>query len=98
MAVQGRLPVQQFELWPREAISDAELTVVLGEMRNLYWVIRNMRRGMHDARRRRVYRKIEVQKKRLLEAGVTKREVLDLLACYRSKQCRSKGCLGCHQK
>ncbi|QDQ86014.1 hypothetical protein FNZ07_23170 [Paraburkholderia megapolitana] len=50
---------------------------------------------MHDARRRQVYRKIEVQKKRLQVAGVSKREILDFLACCRSKQCCGKGCLGC---
>ncbi|OXI15208.1 hypothetical protein CFB35_32465 [Burkholderia sp. AU16482] len=57
--------------------------------------MRNTRRGLHDARRRRVYRQIAVQKKRLLEAGVSRREVLDLLACCRSRKCRAKGCLGC---
>ncbi|APR40335.1 hypothetical protein BTO02_29220 [Paraburkholderia sp. SOS3] len=57
--------------------------------------MRTSRPGIHDARRRRVYRKIGVQKKRLLEAGVPKREILDLLACCRSKQCLGKGCLDC---
>ncbi|WP_240766252.1 hypothetical protein [Paraburkholderia flava] len=85
----------QLELWPRVAVSAAELAVVVGEIRNLYWFIRNSRRGVHDARRRRIYRKIEAQKKRLLVAGVSKREVLDFLACCRSKQCCEKDCLGC---
>lgn len=85
----------QLELWEREPLSVAQLAVVVGEIRNLYWHIRNTRRGLHDARRRRVYRKIAVQKKRLLEAGVSRREVLDLLACCRSRECRAKGCLGC---
>jgi len=85
----------QLELFERETLSASELVQVVAEMRNLYWHIRNTRRGMNDARRRRVYRKIAVQKKRLLVAGVSKREVLDLLACCRSKQCRAKGCLGC---
>lgn len=88
----------QFELWPHETVSAAELAVVVGEIRNLYWFIRNTRRGIHDARRRRVYRKIEVQKKRLLVAGVSKREILDFLACCRSKRCDGKGCFGCVQQ
>ena len=87
--------MQQLELWERERRSAAELARVVGEIRNLYWHIRNTRRGIHDARRRQVYRKIAVQKKRLLVAGVSKREVLDLLACCRSKECRAKGCLSC---
>ncbi|RDU96781.1 hypothetical protein DWV00_21955 [Trinickia dinghuensis] len=60
--------------------------------------MRNTRRGVHDARRRRVYRKIAIQKKRLLVAGVSRREVLDLLACCRSKRCRAKCCLGCSDR
>lgn len=87
----------QLELFERPVLSESELAWVVGEVRNLYWRIRNSRRGVDDARRRRVYRKIAVQKKRLLMAGVSKREVLDLLACCRSKECRAKGCLGCLQ-
>lgn len=90
--------MQQLELWPRPAASRSELLVVAGEIRNLYWHIRNTRRGVHDARRRRIYRKIEVQKKRLLIAGVSKREILDFLACCRSKRCDGKGCFGCVQQ
>jgi hypothetical protein len=90
--------VHQLEFWPRERISPKELAVVVADIRNHYWIIRNTRRGMHDARRRRVYRKIETQKKRLLEAGVTKREILDFLACCRSKVCRGQGCFGCVER
>jgi hypothetical protein len=85
----------QLELWERDTLSAIELSAVAREVRNLYWFIRTSRRGIHDARRRRVYRKIAVHKKRLLEAGVGKREVLDLLACCRSKQCLENGCLDC---
>jgi hypothetical protein len=85
----------QLELWERDALSAKELSAVAREVRNLYWLIRTSRRGIHDARRRRVYRKIAVHKKRLLEAGVGKREVLDLLACCRSKRCLGKGCFDC---
>jgi len=87
--------VHQLELWPREPLSARDLALVVGEIRNLYWHIRITRRGLHDARRRRVYRRIAVQKKRLLEAGVSKRSVLELLACCRSKQRCEKHCLGC---
>lgn len=89
--------MQQLELWQWDRLSGAEMARVVGEIRNLYWHIRNTRRGIHDARRRRVYRKIAEHKKRLLVAGVSKREVLDLLACCRSKECRSQGCFGCSQ-
>jgi hypothetical protein len=85
----------QLELWERETLSAKELSTVAREVRNLYWFIRTTRRGLHDARRRRVYRKISVHKKRLLEAGVSKREILDLLACCRSKRCLGKRCLDC---
>ena len=87
----------QLELWEREPLSGSQLAAVLGEIRNLYWHIRNTRRGLHDARRRRVYRQIAVQKKRLLVAGVSKREVLDFLACCRARQCRDTCCIGCVQ-
>lgn len=89
--------MHQLELWPRDPVDRAELLVVVREIRNLYWHIRNTRRGLHDGRRRRVYRKIEVQKKRLLEAGVSRREILDLLACCRAKRCRGNRCFDCTQ-
>jgi hypothetical protein len=52
----------QLELWERETLSAKELSTVVREVRNLYWFIRTTRRGLHDARRRRVYRKISVHK------------------------------------
>jgi hypothetical protein len=88
----------QLELWERDSLSVSDLSTIVREVRNLYWHIRVSRRGVHDARRRRVYRKIAVQKKRLLEAGVTKREILDLLACCRSKRCVGKGCFDCPER
>ncbi|MBB0026678.1 hypothetical protein D7S70_23650 [Ralstonia pickettii] len=57
-----------------------------------------MRRGIQDAARRRHYRKIAKNKKRLLDAGVSKREVLDLLMCCRSRNCRFRACLDCTQR
>ncbi|SOY73029.1 conserved hypothetical protein [Cupriavidus taiwanensis] len=71
--------------------------MVAREIRHLYWFIRTLRRGLQDAPRRRYYRKIAGQKKRLLDAGVSKREVLDLLACCRSARCRFRACLDCSQ-
>ncbi|MDH6146079.1 hypothetical protein OKW46_000001, partial [Paraburkholderia sp. WSM4179] len=87
----------QLELWPRERLSSAELAAAAAAIRNLYWHIRNMRRGVQDARRRQVYRKIALHKKRLLMAGVSKREVLDFLACCRARQCRDARCIDCVQ-
>ena len=87
--------MEQLELWPRERLSADDLAAVVGEIRNLYWYIRVSRRGVNDARRRRVYRKIAVHKKRLLVAGVSKREILDLLGCFRAGRCRAKSCLDC---
>jgi len=55
--------VQQLDLWERREWSPEELAVVAREIRNLYWFIRNSRRELHEARRRRVYRKIAVHKK-----------------------------------
>jgi hypothetical protein len=89
--------VVQLELWPRQALSAAELAATVGEIRNLYWVIRNTRRDLHGARRRQIYRKIEVHKKRLLVAGVSRRAILDLLACCRSRRCIGKRCLDCRE-
>ena len=90
--------MQQLELWVWPRLSLRDLQAVACEIRNLYWIIRNTRRGVCDARRRRAYRKIAVQKKRLLEAGVSNREILDLLMCCRSKQCRQLQCLSCDRR
>ncbi|KGS26283.1 hypothetical protein X941_4425 [Burkholderia pseudomallei MSHR5569] len=46
-------------------------------------MIRNTRRGIHDAKRRRVYYEIAEHKKRLLMAGVSKEMILGLLRCLR---------------
>lgn len=54
--------MQQLELWPRPVVSRSELLAVAGEIRNLYWHIWNTRRGVHDARRRRIDHKIEAEK------------------------------------
>ncbi|WP_254624581.1 hypothetical protein [Burkholderia diffusa] len=45
----------QLELLARPALSERELGDIARDIRHLYWIIRNIRRGIHDARRRRVY-------------------------------------------
>ncbi|WP_231892129.1 hypothetical protein [Burkholderia sp. MSMB1589WGS] len=72
--------MEQIELLERPRLTERELTSVVRDIRNLYWMIRNTRRGVQDAQRRRVYRQIETHKKRLLMAGVSKEEILRLLA------------------
>jgi len=90
--------VQQLEFWERPRLSADQLSVVGREIRNLYWYIRMSRRGVNDARRRKVYRKILVHKKRLLEAGVSKQEILVFLRCCRAQDCRQQGCLDCVER
>lgn len=72
----------------------ARVRYLQGEIRNLYWHIRNSERGRQDAYRRRYYRRIEVLKAELLGLGQNKRQVLDLLACCRRRVCRG-GCQHC---
>jgi len=80
------------------AMTDDELQAMAREIRHLYYFIRTLRRGLQDAPRRRYYRLIAVKKKRLQEAGVSRREVLDLMACCRSGRCRFRACLDCSQR
>lgn len=79
-------------------MSEEEKRALAREIRALYWHIRVYGRGRFDALRRRYYRRIAAKKKRLLEAGVSRREVLDLLACCRSARCRFRACLDCTQR
>ncbi|WP_342049722.1 MULTISPECIES: hypothetical protein [unclassified Cupriavidus] len=72
-----------------------ETRLVAREIRRLYWFIRVYPRGRFDALRRRYYRRIAAEKKRLLDAGVSKREVLNLVACCRSRRCRRLRCRDC---
>ncbi|KXF63215.1 hypothetical protein EZV77_23320 [Burkholderia thailandensis] len=58
-------------------------------------MIRNTRRGIHDAKRRRVYYKIAKHKKRLLMAGVSKEMILGLLRCCRARDCQGQDCFDC---
>ncbi|HJW54713.1 MAG TPA: hypothetical protein VJ577_05515 [Burkholderiaceae bacterium] len=80
----------QLELFPFQHLSQHERSVIFGAIRNNYWHIRNLRGGRFgQAKLRRHYRQIAAQKKRLLMAGVSKREILDFLACCRL-QCSAK--------
>lgn len=87
--------MKQLELLDRPILSAQELIDVARDIRNLYWVIRNTRRGVHDARRRRVYYQIAEHKKRLLMAGVSREAILCLLRCCRSRHCQRQGCFDC---
>jgi hypothetical protein len=81
----------QLELFAFDQLGPAELCRIHTTIRNAYWHIRNLRGGKFgQARLRRAYRVVEVEKKRLLLAGVSKREVLDLLSCCRLKCRRHK--------
>lgn len=81
----------QLELFPFEVLTDAERRESYQIIRNSYWFLRNLRTGRFgQARARKYYRLVEAQKKRLLMAGESKREVLDLLACCRLQCSRHK--------
>nr|KGS64772.1 hypothetical protein X990_4460 [Burkholderia pseudomallei MSHR4868] len=61
-------------------------------------MIRNTRRGIHDAKRRRVYYEIAEHKKRLLMAGVSKEMILGLLRCSRTRDCQGQGGFDCSNR
>lgn len=90
----------QLDLIPYDYLSSEEASHIVGEIRRAYWHIRSLRNAKYSqANLRRIYRRVEVHKKRLFMAGVDKRSVLDLLACCRL-QCRSRkhpftGCAYC---
>lgn len=79
----------QLELFPWDSLSDADRDHVFKDIRRSYWHLRNLRSGRFgQADQRRYYRIVAAQKKRLLMAGVDKREILDFLRCCRL-QCTS---------
>lgn len=85
------ISAMQLELFPYDSLEPAEIQTIYSEIRRSYWVIRNLRDGRFgQARLRKQYRIVEVKKKRLLLAGVSKREILDLLACCRLQCSRHK--------
>jgi hypothetical protein len=81
----------QLELFPFDELTAAERRNIFIIIRNSYWHLRNLRGARFgQARARKHYRMVAAQKKRLLLAGVSKREILDLLACCRGRCSRSK--------
>jgi len=74
----------QLELFQFDILSIPEREAIYSLIRNSYWHLRNLREGRFgQARARKHYRMVAAQKKRLLLAGVSKREVLDFLRCCR---------------
>jgi hypothetical protein len=85
------IAVMQLELFELERLSPLELEMAYRGIRNCYWHLRTLRGARWgEAKARRYYRIVAVHKKRLLMAGVSKREILDLLACCRSQCSRVK--------
>lgn len=85
------IAAMQLELFPFEVLAESDRRAIYNLIRNSYWHLRNLRGGRFgDARRLKEYRRVEGQKKRLLLAGVSKREILDLLACCRLQCARHK--------
>lgn len=81
----------QLELFERPTLTRDDLAKAMADIRNHYWIIRNTRKDFrsHNARRRKTYREIAKIKKRLLEAGVNNRDLLDYLRHCRL-QCRAE--------
>jgi hypothetical protein len=80
----------QLELFAWDFLNAADRLLIYGCIRNAYWHIRNLRGAeWGQAARRRHYRRIAHEKKRLQLAGVSKREILDFLACCRL-QCKAR--------
>ncbi|WP_218132072.1 hypothetical protein, partial [Undibacterium oligocarboniphilum] len=86
----------QLELFPFQVLTVAEKTQIFENIRGYYWYIRNARKtSIHDARRRKFYRLVAVEKKRLRLSGVPKDEILEFLSCCRLKCGRVKQCQFC---
>ncbi|MBB5198961.1 putative Fe-S protein YdhL (DUF1289 family) [Glaciimonas immobilis] len=76
----------QLELFEWLIISAIERSHMMSEIRQSYWFLRNLRKTQWNlARRKREYRKVAIHKKSLQLGGMTRREILDLLRCCRSK-------------
>jgi hypothetical protein len=87
----GYIARMQLELFSFDLLSDREFHDVCRVIRNHYWYLRNLRGGVFgQARRRKCYRLVAAQKKRLQLAGVPEREILALLACCRLQCTRHK--------
>lgn len=81
----------QMLLFPWNPLDEREKRRVYSEIRNAYWFIRAARPG-GEARRLKYYRLVADNKKRLLLAGVQKREILEFLSCCRGK-CKTIPCV-----
>lgn len=88
--------MQQLDLFGYEHLSVSEKQHVLKNIRSFYFHIRLCRKSkIHDARRRKYYRLIAIEKKRLMISGVPKSEILEFLSCCRLKCGRLKTCQFC---
>lgn len=82
--------MSQIELFAWNTMTETEVRDLCNKMRNSYYHIRSLRKGRFGgARLRAEYRKVAVWKNELLLCGVEKREVLDMIACYR-QSCRAR--------
>lgn len=89
----------QLELFFKPVISLLERKDLEAQIRSHYWFVRAARsQKFGGARRRKAYRSIAIIKKRLEFGGVEKRDILDLLACCRSRSCHKIGCKYCGDK
>lgn len=78
------IAAMQLELFPFDTLTESERRVIFTTIRQSYWHLRNLRAAAFgQARRRKHYRIVAEQKKRLQMAGVSKREILDFLVCCR---------------
>jgi hypothetical protein len=91
--------LQQLELFEFEFLSVTEKQRIFDKIRSEYWYLRAMRKWKpNDARRRQIYRRIDVEKKRLLLAGVSKTEILLFLSCCRQSCKLGRDCPFCRAK
>lgn len=74
----------QLQLIPYEQLSSTEMLTLCAEIRRDYWFIRNLRDGKFgQAKLRRYYRRVQERKRKMMLAGVEKRDILDFIACCR---------------
>ncbi|MFZ6817820.1 hypothetical protein [Undibacterium sp. Ji22W] len=89
----------QLDLFGYAPLSVAEKQRAFENIRREYYWLRNLRKWKpNDAQRRRIYRKIGDEKKRLREAGVLKSEILLFLNCCRDRCKLGKECPFCRPK
>lgn len=89
----------QLDLFGYESLTVTEKQQIKNKILNYYWTIRNLRKWKPNEKIfRATYRKIEVEKKRLLISGVSKDEVLNFLHCCRQTCKNGRGCEFCGAK